>query len=112
MKELNRFKSLVAVGLAIALTAPVIGNTATSGFTEQETAVRVSYSDLDLSSNAGVKALYTRLKAASEEACGPTNYRDAGTLQKLARNKACYNQTLNKAVSKVDNDRLTRLHQS
>lgn len=112
MKESNRIKSLVAIGLAAVLAAPVITSAATQGFAGEETSVRVNYADLDLSSTAGVKALYTRLKAASEEACGPTNYRDAGTLQQLVKNKACYTEALNKAVSKVNNAELESLHRS
>lgn len=112
MKESNRTKSLLAIGLTVVLAAPLFANAANEGYAFEDTSIRVSFSDLDLSSTSGVEALYMRLKAASEEACGPTNYREAGTLRQLVQNKACYDEALSKAVSKVNNADLDELHSS
>ena len=71
---------------------------------------RVSYADLDLSSEAGLLALYRRLQSESRSACGPLNYRQAGSFQRLKFNRDCYNDLLSKLVAKVNNAKLDEIH--
>jgi UrcA family protein len=72
--------------------------------------VVVSFSDLDLSSVAGNKALYARLATAAERACGraPAT-RD---LERKAQYRSCVQSTLNGAVDKVGSHELQALHQT
>lgn len=96
--------------LAILLAPAIAGATSGAGSTE-ETAVRVSYSDLNLSSQDGATALYNRLQAASRAACGPQrSVFEAGSVHRLASNKQCYEDALNNAVASIDHPRLNRLH--
>jgi UrcA family protein len=67
--------------------------------------VVVSYSDLDLNSTAGNKALYARLASAAAKACG-----NAPATRDLERN--CVQSTLNRAVDKVGSHEVQALHQT
>jgi len=74
------------------------------------TAVTVSYADLDLTDAAGARSLYSRLKSAAREACGPEpSVRD---LHGVMDYRSCYQYALNKAVHGVDSQRLRALHES
>lgn len=71
-------------------------------------AVVVQYADLNLASPAGAKALYARLGAAADKACGgaPT----AQALGRQAAYRACYDRAMNKAVAKVGQPQVRAVH--
>lgn len=59
----------------------------------------VSYTDLDLSKDADVRALYARLQRASARVCG--EYMDLRNLGLKRRYDACYQESLARAVDSV-----------
>ena len=59
----------------------------------------VAYSDLDLSKDADVQALYVRLQRASDQVCG--DYKDLRNLRMKRLYEACYQDTLARAVDDV-----------
>ena len=97
--------------IACAATAG-IASTAQAGDAGQSSArydsVVVKYSDLDLDTAAGNKALFTRLSAAAERACG--NAPNARDLQRQAQFRACYESALSRAVDKIGRRELQALH--
>ena len=68
---------------------------------------RVSYADLDLTTDAGVEALYRRLKVAARQVCSV--YEDY-MLERAIKHRGCYNQALTEAVTKVNVETLSALH--
>jgi UrcA family protein len=96
--------------IALAATAG-IASTAQAGDARTSSArydsVVVKYSDLDLDSAAGTRALFARLSAAAERACG--NAPDARALQRKAQFRACYESALSRAVDKVGSRELQAL---
>ncbi|HUO95254.1 MAG TPA: UrcA family protein [Steroidobacteraceae bacterium] len=69
--------------------------------------VRVSYSDLDLTKDAGVERLYARLQNAAARVCRSLESRD------LAIGRAhqqCVSTALDRAVEDVHSSRLTARH--
>jgi UrcA family protein len=72
------------------------------------TRVVVSYADLDITDEAGVRTLYARLRSASEKACGGEP--SSRELAQRARYRACYDRVLNKSVHRIDSDTLQALH--
>ncbi|WP_439100440.1 UrcA family protein [Congregibacter sp.] len=66
------------------------------------TQVAVNFSDLDLDSATGQKVLHYRLARAAEQACGHSDIRRAGSVARAARNMDCYEQSLSRALSKVN----------
>ena len=111
MKFVNIRKSVVAASLVGLLASPVVAS-ADSNVAFSDTPIKVSYADLNINSQEGVYALYKRLQSASEEVCGPLTYAEAGNLNRLSLNKACYQATLSSAVEKVGSDALSELHNS
>ena len=104
-------KLQVAASFALILSGPAVVSAAHQSFDDSTGKLRVSYSDLDLSSDAGVTVLYGRLQQASELACDTGSLHQKGSLQAARQAEACYEEVLTNLVSKVDNDRLTAIHE-
>ena len=107
MKKSKLFKGLVATFVVIGLSGPAVVLADThSNFVEGPKAT-VSYADLNLESEEGVRVLYRRLQHASKEVCiVPSLMITESRLQA----RRCYRQTLSNAVAKFDNEDLTRIH--
>jgi UrcA family protein len=69
--------------------------------------VTVRYADLDLNTPKGVETLYERLRAAAQEVCGR---REARAVFYVAAARACYDEALATAVSRVESEPLNALH--
>lgn len=111
MKEPNHVRKLLIASAVFVLGIPAIASATPNINDEGETIVRVSYADLNLSSEAGLAVLYKRLKGASSAACGPQHsMRSAGSLRQLIDNKACYDDLLSRLVAKVSNAELSAIH--
>lgn len=97
MKESKLFSILVVTFVIIGLGAPSIVMAQAGNPRE----ITVSYADLNLDSDAGVKALYGRLQQASRGVCGATSGGITETIERL-RIDQCYRETLADAVEKID----------
>jgi len=93
----------------ITLIACLVGPLAqpASAAAPDVTSVTVRYADLNLASSDGVRTLYRRLKAASQQVCQPYESRE---LTRHVRWRACYDAALSGAVAELDVSMLTRLH--
>ena len=65
----------------------------------------IKYSDLDLSKDADVRALYGRLQRASAHVCN--QYSDIRDLRMKRLYSACYQETLGRAVESVGHSALS-----
>ncbi len=110
MKESNQVRKLLIASAVIVLGIPAIAGASPNISKVEGDAVRVSYADLNLSNEAGLVKLYARLRSASRAVCGPRSLAEAGSLEQLTRNKACYQNALSKAVAKFDNATLDKIH--
>ena len=109
MKESKLFKSLVATFVVIVLVGPAAVLADTPSYIEDAKAT-VSYADLNLENEEGVRVLYRRLKRASKEACGGGSLRHSRSIIMKSSRLQCYRETLSNAVDKIDNENLTRIH--
>ena len=113
MKESKLFKSLVATFVVIVLVGPAAVLADTPSYIEDAKAT-VSYADLNLENEEGVRVLYQRLQHASKEVCGVASLKiPESILAKSSRRRAtrqCYRESLSNAVDKIDNEDLTRIH--
>ncbi len=109
MKESKLFKSLVATFVVIVLGGPAVVLAGTPSHLEINK-VTVSYADLNLENEEGVRVLYRRLQRASKDVCGVTYWLIAGGVARITESRQCYRETLSKAVDKIDNEDLTRIH--
>jgi UrcA family protein len=72
--------------------------------------VRVTFSDLDIHHESGAKVLYSRLQQASRTACDVGSLTTLGSIERTTAAKACYAETLDRFVSRIDSDALKEIH--
>jgi UrcA family protein len=96
------FQTVLATGTLIV----ALGNAARAADVPQ---AHVKYADLDLSSPAGAKVLYQRIRVAASLVCGTADQRD---LARFEQAKTCADKAIAGAVTAVGNDTLTDLYQA
>jgi UrcA family protein len=74
---LKTLPALAALAIASALIVPTVSEAA------ETDSVRVSYADLDLSSDLGRTSLQGRIAHAAEVVCGPADHRDLPFTQRV-----------------------------
>ena len=104
-KRTSWLSPLLLLGIAV----PAIGMAAAPSQID-DASIKVSYADLNIQSEAGARVLYTRLKRASEEVCGIQTHVINGSLAATLRARACFDETLEASVRKIDSDALSKIH--
>lgn len=94
-----RVARYVGVAAVTALTFGVSAHAADAIAAAGPAKATINYSDLDLSKDADVHALYSRLQRASSRVCG--DYTDLRNLRMRRQFDACYQDTLARAVDSV-----------
>jgi len=103
-------KSLLITSVAFALGAPAMASAAPQSDLKGA-AVKVTYADLNLDKAEGAKVLYRRLQQAAKQACGMSSLRDDRAFGSYAEARDCYRTTLDASVAKVDNARVSSIHE-
>ena len=114
MKNSTISKVLCTAVIGLAASASVMANPAiTSETSYGETVVTtsaeglrtatVSYADLDLNTDKARETLHYRLSYAAHKVCGSTERSDAGSLAQASKNRSCYNDAMDEAMSNVSN---------
>jgi UrcA family protein len=109
MKKTNVLGTVALLVFGLGASASAI---AASSSQFDSAAVSVSFADLNIQNAAGAKVLYGRLQQASEAVCNVKSYRELGSLSRLAKVEACYEETLDEAVAKIDSAALAAIHSS
>ena len=102
--------SIVTVAIAAiagGITAHADDGARASPHQIETRSVKVRYADLDLTQDAGIRALYQRLRLAARQACGSADSRLLADLRNWQR---CFDAALGTAVQRLDHERLTALH--
>ena len=104
---MNSFKSTRDSSYRLAILA-VLGLLGSAQVLADEPAksLKVSYADLDLSTQAGAATLYSRIRSAAKTVCGY----DDSSYRHFAFTR-CFKQAVGNAVAQVNNPQLTALHQ-
>ena len=97
---LPAFVALIAVALPIATSQAAAGRDA----------IRIRYSDLNLSTEAGVAVLYERVRTAAADYCEPTRLL-TGTRVSPAYSR-CVKDAVETTVKQIGNPGLSALHAS
>ena len=101
----------LTTAMAIALGAGLVASAvAAPSHVYEELSIKVSYDDLNIDNDKGVRTLYRRLKDASAEVCGYSRYSAKRPRFASAESKLCYEKTLSKAVQQVRSEKLSKLH--
>ena len=101
-------RSLLPVLGLITVAVLGAGNASAANPSDTPRSVRVIFSDLDLTTTRGAKALYARLKRASRTVCGMDYMTPQENISSGVHN--CYRQALAGAVAKVNNPMLAEVH--
>lgn len=97
-------KFILSCVLAGLVAGPVSALAATSGRLDDVPSRKVKYYDLDLSRDAGVATLFSRIKTAAREVCEPT---DVFFLSLVRQRYACSQDAIARAVADVNAPLLT-----
>jgi UrcA family protein len=104
---MNRFKSIPASSFrSLALVAVLSLGSAQALAYDGSKSIKVRYSDLDLTTQAGADTLYHRIRGAARQVCGYEASSFWG--QRSFRN--CVNGAVGNAVATVNSPLLTALH--
>lgn len=107
MKESKLIKGVVATVAVIVFAVPAVSSASDmKGRSE-----KVDYTDLNVDKESGAETLYRRLQHASKRVCGVESFKTAGGIRELAEQRRCYHDALDKAVAKINNPLLTRIHE-
>ena len=101
-------KSILKLRHAV-LGALLLSSALAISATPQGERIAVHYQDLDLSKPNDAKVLYRRISIAARRVCNPPGTRE---LAQLAKYSECYEVAVNNAVSSVNQQTLTALHES
>ena len=71
---------------------------------------KVNFADLNLDSPAGARVLYQRIQSAARAVCGMSEYRT--TFEQRNASRKCYQEAITGAVSQINSETLTALHQA
>ena len=107
MSTSARTLTIRAALVIAALSSPLWAITAAAGPATASTVVQ--YRDLDLSTDAGVQALYKRIEAAAEHVCFLETSGHPG-IDQQARFFACHQDAIANAVKQIGEARLAALH--
>ena len=94
---------------AFSLATAFAGQVAAQGVSEPSTAdvgitektISIVYAPAEAFSETGRENLYSKIRHAAKEVCGPTGLREAGSLSIASRNRKCYDESLAQAMGQV-----------
>ncbi len=101
--------SLLSVMLGVFSLNTALADDATIRELSMESIV-VSFADLNLANPEGLNNLYRRIKSAAHKVCGVRHMKV--TLDVRRKNRDCVSRAIGETIGKVDNVRLTALHQA
>jgi len=108
MNAKHRMKYYTAILLAFGTASMCTLTTASAGAAEQAVPSKiVRFNDLDITSPAGAKILYDRIKAAAAEVCPAPMITEQLSMGVGRRN--CVRKAIDDAVMKVNSDLLSEL---
>jgi UrcA family protein len=110
MKESKIVRGVVATVAVIAFSLPAFAS-ADDGDELKGRSEKVSYADLNIEKEAGVHTLYRRLQLASKRVCGVESLKVTGSIRNVSDSRRCYRNSLDKAVARFDNSKLTAIHE-
>ena len=97
----------IAVALLFTVSVGSLASVPANAGTGNIASLTVNFADLDVSRPEGAVRLYERIRSAAVSLCGRF---DSGAIGKEATFYACVNDTVARAVAKIDNASLYAVH--
>jgi UrcA family protein len=108
--QMSKRTALQVLPVAVAMMADSCidpGNAAYAAVGGEPPSVRVSVKDLNLTTHAGVAALYQRIRNAARSVCGPV---DIALPEEKAAWDRCVDETIGSAVAKLGSAKLAEYY--
>jgi len=67
----------------------------------------VSFADLNVNNDAGIRVLHSRLQVAAKQVCRPFTGK---TLRQIAESRKCFDQAITQSIKQIDRPALTAHH--
>jgi len=99
----------LALGASSRANAEQFSDDFMTGSNDGMQSIKIHYARGELATDGGLEILYSKIKRAVAEICGPTGLREAGGLTNASRNRKCYDEAMNAAVSQVSSDGMAGL---
>lgn len=105
---MSRSTKIRTVAVLMMGTMLIAGTLATAGERDR-VSMTVTFADLNLDTEAGMKRLHYRLKRAARVACDLRGPRELGSLRAALLSRKCYEQMLEKAYEQIRAESLVRV---
>lgn len=86
--------------------AGIVDETTVRAGAEEARTMRIQFTRSELASIEGRAALQHRIERAAKYVCGPLGAREAGGLRLAARNRQCYTNAVDSALSQLQFEKL------
>lgn len=106
---MNNRQKLIAVIMATTFCGTAMAGEVVMQNQEHER-VAVSFSDLNITSQAGAKVLYQRIEKAARRVCGVTH--GLKSIQLINNEKACLAASIDSAVASIHSELVASVHAS
>jgi UrcA family protein len=104
--------SAATLSLALSFSAVASAETTSAEFVNDAAvkvqSVSVTYARAELSTEDGRAELYSKLRQAARQVCGPSGLREAGSLNIASRNRKCYEDALAASLSQVGTGQIAK----
>jgi UrcA family protein len=105
----KRRHAAIRTALGVCLITALAGAAYAASPDTASASVRVSYGDLNLTSEQGSKELYARIVSAAREVCGASQV-DIRDLSSLESERACERRAVATAVDQVHSPKLAAIY--
>ena len=95
-------KQIFSIAAAAVFAIPTLANADVEIEPIDEGKVILTYDLKEISSNSGREELERQIRRAADQVCGSRNVREAGNLQQVRHNRACYKDAVTSALKSID----------
>ena len=97
--------SAAALSLAVSFSTVTSAENASAEFVNDAAvkvqSISIHYAGAELTTENGRAKLYSKMRQAARQVCGPTGLRETGSLSIASRNRNCYEDALAASISQV-----------
>jgi UrcA family protein len=96
------YKTVIATTAFVVLTSPLMVSAAIKTDGMERSEISITYRASDLNSELGRAVIDSRIRQAAQKVCGKVNRRQSGSLKIYSQAKACYSESVDRAMSSLD----------
>ncbi len=98
----------LTAGMSVHSSAETLDETLVQG--KAVPAETVTFKQSELATVDGRAAVEKRVREAAENVCGPSDYRIAGSLSRVVKNKECQNAAVAQAMAEINSESVAAIN--